>query len=207
MKISSLFLLLFLLFGSCAAQNIEPVAMAGEPIIGGPCEGCENVFKGIPADIKSVSRIAPEGEKGEALVVEGTVRNAEGNSVEGIIIYAYQTDAGGIYPKSDTRHGALRGWIKTDKDGSFRFDTIRPGSYPNTRNPQHIHLHVIEPGKATYYIDDIMFDDDPLLTREARQQMNRGRGGPGIAHPERDDEGVWHVRRDIILGKEISGYN
>ncbi len=207
MKIPSIFLLLILLFASCAAQDIEPAAKSNEPIIGGPCEGCELVFVGIPETLESTSRIGPKDQKGEALIVEGTVRNSEGAPVEGIIVYAYQTDAGGIYPRSDTRHGRLRGWAKTDKDGNYRFDTIRPGSYPNRRDPQHIHMHVIEPGKGTYYIDDIFFDDDPFLTPEVRRQMSTGRGGPGLAIPNRDDKGVWHVRRDIVLGKGIPGYD
>jgi protocatechuate 3,4-dioxygenase beta subunit len=65
-------------------------------------------------------------------------------------------------------------------------------------------MHVVEPGRCTYYIDDILFDDDPNLvaTERARQ---RGRGGSGIVVPRRD-RGSWVVTRDIILGKNISGY-
>jgi protocatechuate 3,4-dioxygenase beta subunit len=67
-------------------------------------------------------------------------------------------------------------------------------------------MHVIEPGRATYYIDDIVFDDDPLLTSERRRRMERGRGGAGLVSPRRDDEGVWQVGRDIELGANIAGY-
>ena len=54
---------------------------------------------------------------------------ADGAPAAGIIVYAYQTDATGIYPRGSTRHGRLRGWVRTDEAGRYRFDTIRPGAY------------------------------------------------------------------------------
>jgi protocatechuate 3,4-dioxygenase beta subunit len=168
-----------------------------EPVIGGPCEGCELVFSGMPSTLSSQARIAPKKENGERLVIEGTVRDAEGRAAPGIIVYAYQTDAAGVYPRGTTRHGRLRAWVISDSAGRYRFDTIRPGSYPRSRNPQHVHMHVIEPGKATYYISDLLFEDDPLLASSPRQR--RPRGGDGVARPVKDAEGIWHVRRDIVL--------
>ncbi len=88
----------------------------------------------------------------------------------GRIVYAYQTDRGGIYPRDESlrglaayRHGALRAWVTAGEGGRYRFDTVRPGGYPNSDMAQHIHMHVIEPGCCTYYIDDIVFEDDPRL--------------------------------------------
>lgn len=179
---------------------------ATEPIVGGPCEGCEHVFVGMPERPEAQARIARADEAGEPLIIEGTVRSADGAAADGIIVYAYHTDAGGVYPPGKTAHGRLRGWARTDADGYYRFDTIRPGPYPGRDTPQHVHMHVIEPGKATYYIDDIVFDDDPLLTAAQRRRYGRARGGDGLAHPEKDAHGVWHVRRDITLGEAVPGY-
>lgn len=183
-----------------------PARAAGEPVVGGPCQGCEYVFVDQPAQLASRARIAPAGEPGEPLIVEGTVRTLAGAPAEGVIVYAYQTDAGGIYPKGTTRHGRLRAWARTDRDGRYRFETIRPGAYPGRGVPQHIHLHVIEPGRATYYIQDIVFADDPLLGERGRERHRRGRGGGGLVTPERDADGTWHARRDITLGEKIPGY-
>jgi len=66
-------------------------------------------------------------------------------------------------------------------------------------------MHVIEVGHCTYYIDDILFEDDPRLTAEARRQSSRGRGGNGVVKPARDG-GSWVVVRDIVLGEKIPGY-
>lgn len=189
------------------ARESTTALQAQTPVVGGPCEGCELVFRGMPERLADRARIAPAGEPGEPMVLEGIVRRPDGSPADGVIVYAYQTDADGIYPRADTRHGRLRGWARTGADGAYRFDTIRPGSYPNTRNPQHIHLHVIEPGRATYWIDEVNFTDDPLLDVERERRSGRTlRGGPGIVDPEREPDGTWRVRRDIVLGEGVPGY-
>ncbi len=191
---------------ACAAGGQELAPGAREPVVGGRCGGCENIFVGMPEDLSSTARIAPEDEPGQPLVVEGTVRDATGQPVPGVIVYAYQTDERGIYPDGETRHGSLRAWARSDAEGEYRFDTIRPAGYPGTRIPQHIHMHVLEPGRCTYYIDDIRFSDDDRLTDAQRQRMGRGRGGQGLLTPELDD-GTWTVTRDIELGANIPGYD
>ena len=182
----------------------DQAARKKEPVVGGPCEGCSAVFEGMPAKLDWFSRIAPEGEPGKPLRITGVVRDAKNWPVPGIIVYAYQTNAAGIYPKGETPHGALRGWAKTDDQGNYGFDTIRPGGYPDTAIPQHIHMHVIEPGRVTYVIDDIMFSDDRRLGPEARKQLT-GRGGDGIVTPVLDNKTLT-VTRDIYLGKNVPGY-
>lgn len=182
-----------------------------EPVVGLPCEGCEAVFDGMPAQLNSRARIAPTSEPGTPMTVVGRVLDPKGQPRSGVVVYAYQTNSKGIYPESPAvrdaetrRHGSLRAWVKTDASGRYAFDTIRPGSYPSQDIPEHIHLHVIEPGCATYYIDDIMFSDDTKLTRQGRQAP-RNRGGNGIATPLKKN-GVWYVTRDIHLGQNIPGY-
>lgn len=183
-----------------------------ERIVGLPCEGCESVYVGMPASLGSHSRIASVTERGEPMKLQGRVLDARGTAVGGVIVYAYQTDSAGIYPTDPAlqgtaaaRHGKLRGWARSNENGEYVFDTIRPGPYPGRSEPQHIHLHVIEPGRCTYYIDDVQFTDDPRLTPERRASAT-SRGGAGITTPARDDRGVWHVTRDIHLGRNIPGY-
>ncbi|MBA4137551.1 MAG: hypothetical protein C0518_09570 [Opitutus sp.] len=183
-----------------------------EPIVGGPCEGCDAVFQGQPRELASVARIAPPEEPGAKLVLEGVVRDSDGEAVPGIIVYAYHTDATGVYPRDERfrgqsafNHGRLRAWARTDAAGRYRFETIRPASYPRTSEPQHIHLHIIEPGCCTYYIDDVFFDDDLRLTPRHRQRLG-GRGGNGLTSPRQDESGTWHVTRDIVLGRNIPDY-
>jgi hypothetical protein len=194
---------LFLLSSLAACVDASP---AREPIVGMPCEGCELVFEGLPEKLGSNARIAPASEPGEPMTLRGRVLGPEGKPRGDVIVYAYQTDARGIYPSAATRHGKLRGWAQTDREGRYAFETIRPGSYPNSNNPAHIHMHVIERGCGTYYIEDVHFTDDPLLTAEARGMVSSGRGGSGIGTPVKKD-GRWAIERDITLGLNVPGYS
>lgn len=182
-------------------------ASPATPVVGLPCDGCELAVVGMPDEPPNVARLAPPDEPGEPMRLTGTVTDAAGRPQAGIIVYAHQTDASGAYPPASPRHrhGALRGWARTDAAGSYGFDTVRPGAYPGRDSPQHIHLHVIEPGCALYYIDDVLFRDDPLLTAEQLRRMDQGRGGSGVVMPVSQD-GVWQVRRDIVLGAQVPDY-
>lgn len=183
------------------------------PIVGGPCEGCEAVFEGMPANLSETARIAAPNEPGEPLRIEGKVTHVDGTAAPGTIVYAYHTNDRGIYPKDESlrgqaayQHGSLRGWARAGDDGRYQFETIRPAGYPTDSTPAHVHMHVIEPGRCTYYIDSIHFTDDPRLTPVHREAEDLGRGGSGIVTPSKDSGGTWRVQRDIILGAAISGY-
>jgi protocatechuate 3,4-dioxygenase beta subunit len=184
---------------------------AAEKVVGLPCEGCEAVFEGMPAEPASRARIAGKQERGEPLLIEGVVRTKDGKPRPGVVVYAYQTDAGGLYPANEKfsgsarRHGTLRGWAMSDAEGRYAFETIRPGGYPGTDIPQHVHMHVVERGRCTYYIDDIVFTDDPRLTPAQRLHHGHGRGASGIVTPAKTAAG-WKAVRDISLGQRIPGY-
>ena len=144
-------------------------------------------------------------------MLRGRVVDRGGRPKAGVIVYAYHTDHTGMYRPGPglsgeaVRHGRLRGWVASGPDGSYRFDTVRPAAYPGRDIPEHIHMHVIEPWRATYYIDDVMFEDDPKLTSAQRAKLVSGRGGGGVCRP-RMLGGVWQARRDIVLGANVPGY-
>lgn len=198
---------LLLLASAIALAQIQRV-----PVVGLPCEGCEAVFDGMPIRIEPHARIVPAAEPGVPMKLTGTVFGGDGLPRAGIVVYAYQTNRDGIYPESEAvrdpetrRQGRLRAWVRTDAAGRYSFDTIRPGSYPAQDVPEHIHMHVLEPGCVTYYVDDIMFKDDPKLTPTQIGRIARNRGGNGISTPVMRG-GTWHVQRDIHLGENIPGY-
>lgn len=203
----SMLLSLLPLAASASAPGRVPV-----PIVGLPCEDCQVALYGLPDVPPTVARLVSDREPGEPLHLSGVVRDAAGRARAGVIVYAHQTDHQGVYPEDGLtgpaevrRHGRLRGWARSDAEGRYTFETIRPAGYPGSGLPQHIHLNVIEPGCATYYIDDVMFDDDPRLTEAVRRKLDQGRGGHGIVMPVRVD-GVWRAQRDIVLGARIPGY-
>jgi protocatechuate 3,4-dioxygenase beta subunit len=179
------------------------LARARESVLGGPCEGCDWVFDGLPDTLTSHSRIAPADAPGAPMTLTGRVTTPRGAAAPGVIVYAYHTDHTGIYPAARNRHGRLRGWAVTDAHGRYRFDSIRPAAYPGRQVAEHVHMHVIEPGVGTYYIDNVLFEDDELLTAADRRGAQRG--GAGLVMPRRV-QGVWQVRRDISLGLHIEDH-
>jgi protocatechuate 3,4-dioxygenase beta subunit len=170
-------------------------------------ERCGSECTDMPAQPGMQSRIAPLGEPGEPLVIVGTVRHPDGTPAAGIVVYAYQTNQAGIYPPDARPPGSFRGWAKTNATGQYRFETIRPGPYPDDDIPAPVHLHIIEPNRVTYTIDDIIFRDDPLWPGRWSQDMRNGRGGDSLSDPSRDAAGVWHIENDITLGENIAGYD
>lgn len=164
------------------------------------CEWCG--VAEAPRNLTSTMRIAGPSERGDRLVLSGRVLRA-GKPVPNVVLYAYHTNAGGIYPKrgdetgNARRHGYLRGWLKTDARGSYRIETIRPGSYPSRSDPAHVHVIVGERGRDEAYIDDFVFAGDPLVTPAYRRRV-RDNGGSGIV-TLRKQNGTWTGTRDIIL--------
>jgi protocatechuate 3,4-dioxygenase beta subunit len=94
--------------------------------------------------------------------------------------------------------------VKTNNEGQYAFYTLKPAPYPGHSDPAHIHITVKEPDKAEYWIDDFMFDDDPLLTAEKRHRQ-QARGGNGILRLQVKN-GMLTANRDIILGRNVPGY-
>lgn len=177
----------------------------------GSCEDCDLMFAGMPSKLSWQTTIAGPDEPGEPMIISGTIYRKDGKTpAAGVILYVYHTDNKGLYspaPKQHEakRHGHLRGWIKTDAQGRYEFKTIRPASYPNSRNPQHIHPIIKEEGIAAYWIDEFLFADDPVLTENEKNHQQK-RGGSGIISLTKNDNGIWIGKRDIILGMNIPNY-
>jgi protocatechuate 3,4-dioxygenase beta subunit len=126
--------------------------------------------KSKPARVTSSERIAPATEPGIPFVVRGTVLDPSGKAAPAVEVFAYQTDATGLYAKDGNAYPwRLRGWAVTDAQGRFEFRTIRPAAYPNRDIPGHVHLSFVSAccGRQT---SEVMFDDDPLATPDYRRR-------------------------------------
>lgn len=158
-----------------------------------------------PATVGSVSRIAAESEPGSPLVINGRVYQADGRTpAAGITVFAYQTDATGVYdvPSNGPHSWRVKGWAVTDAQGRFQFRTIRPASYPNATVPQHVHLHLEGPNLPRRWTTELEFDDDPKMTARQRE-LSRQAGMFGGVRPVTRRDGVDHV--DINLKIENRG--
>lgn len=181
------------------------------------CLECLGAYEGMPKAFSARARLVPAGYPGTPLTVTGRVLADGGTPRAGVIVYAFQTDSTGRYPVPDPprsqfsqSHGRLRAWVRTDSQGRYTFDTIEPGTYPDRSEPRHIHMVVIEPGCAAYFIEDIHFAGDPLLASidaAHREDVLSGVGGSGVVTPMPGTAGAAATAvRDIRLGEKFRNY-
>lgn len=196
-------------FNNCSGQ--ESKTTKSKQKVGGPCEGCEAIFEYGNKKLSPIDTLPNFDQTEPKLKLTGTVFEKDGKTpAKNVILYIYQTDRNGIYATKGNergwakRHGYVRGWIKTNKTGKYTFYTFRPSAYPNRIAPEHLHITVKEPNKNEYYIDNVVFDDDPLLTQKERKKL-KNRGNSGITRPIIKDD-ILTVHRDIILGLNIPNY-
>jgi protocatechuate 3,4-dioxygenase beta subunit len=161
-----------------------------------------------PPDAPSHVVVAGVDEPGERLVVSGRALDG-GRPVAGVSVYVFQTDVEGRYSKELTGNEAeldprLHGAMRTDANGAYQYETIRPGHYDG--NPSHVHYLVRAPG---YYplLLDLWFDDDPelLARRQAGRPeipLNFPKNTVAIRPVTRDAAGVWRATRDVEMVRE-----
>ncbi len=215
---TGLFLMLFSFLASCNGQTItagqppKPASTDPEKPVGGGCDGCELMFVGMPANINPVDTSAGWEEKGQKLLITGTVYKLDGKTpAPDVVIYYWQTDNNGYYsPKEGMddaakRHGRIRGWVKSDENGKYAIYTIRPAPYPNADIPAHLHTSIKEPNiDNEYYLDEFVFDDDKLLTGNKRKAPEN-RGGSGVLRILISGD-LQVAEHNIILGLNIPDY-
>ena len=175
-------------------QNSNKKTVRDNIHVGGSCEGCEAIHESpIPFDsLKDLCWLPDWNDKGRKLAINGVVYKADGTPAPNVIIYVYHTDQAGVYPK------------KGDEKGEYKFFTLRPAAYPGRQNPEHIHVTIKEPDKNEYWIDEYLFDDDPILTDKERKNC-QDRGGSGIIKVK-DVGNMLKAERNIYLGKNIPDY-
>ena len=149
----------------------------------------------------SITLVGPN-EPGQALIVSGTFYQGDGKTpAPGVRLYVYHTDASGRYNdgKGGTREPRIRGWLTTDARGRYHIRTIKPGSYPGSRNPAHIHAKATAPDGKEEWIDEFLFDDDPFIGEKDRANANGKGEFSHIMKGALDPDGTLHCVRNIIL--------
>jgi protocatechuate 3,4-dioxygenase beta subunit len=138
-----------------------------------------------PKALSAKARIAPASEPGDPLVVHGRAVAEDGTSaIAGAVVFAYHTDREGLYnrPGSPAHSWRLRGWAQAAADGGFEFATIRPGGYPGSNIPQHIHLQIFLADGRRYWAEELQFADDPRLPAAERGEACSVRTEGAVQH-------------------------
>ncbi len=213
MKFRILFLFIYLPLIGCESKNEYKDGLAdqksesqNQSIYNSSCEWCG--ANEAPSDASWKTRIARSDEPGEAMIISGTVYQPDGETpAADVIVYVYHTNSNGEYPRSDTltgngkRHGYLRGWMKTNKNGQYRFESIRPAAYQQEGGePAHIHYVIKPPGEDEYWLSALIFSDDPR-TSGVHLKAERNGGFSHITDLKKNSDGVWIGSRDLKIQK------
>jgi protocatechuate 3,4-dioxygenase beta subunit len=137
------------------------------------------------------------------MIIAGRLFGRDGRSpAPGITVFAYHTDASGVYdvPGSGAHSWRLRGWAVTDAQGRFEFETIRPAPYPNRTTAAHVHLSLEGPHLQRRW-GGLVLDDDPLVTASERAASARA-GRFGSVRPMVIRNGVHYVELPMTITDE-----
>lgn len=109
--------------------------------------------------------------KGQHIIISGSIIDTKGHPIENARIDIWQANAAGRYnhprdPNSAPRDPYFQGWaiIYSEKNGQYRFKTVKPGAYPASRTwtrPPHIHFKISKQGFLEL-ITQMYFPNEPL---------------------------------------------
>ena len=109
--------------------------------------------------------------KGQHIVISGSVRDTRGQPIENVSIDIWHANSAGRYnhpkdPNPAPIDSYFQGWaiIHSDKNGHYRFKTVKPGAYPASRTwirPPHIHFKIFKRGYIEL-ITQMYFPNEPL---------------------------------------------
>lgn len=114
--------------GSGCARQAKGLVDAGSVLIPGP-------INGVPAS----------DAVGEKLTITATVLEPSCRPAQGAEVRVWHTDARGLYAPAGSQNECcfFGGTVRTDQNGRFRLDTIRPAEYPEAGGPPaHIHFEI-----------------------------------------------------------------
>jgi protocatechuate 3,4-dioxygenase alpha subunit len=158
------------------------------------------------------SVVADAGMPGTHIRIEGRVIDGDGKVAPDAMIEVWQADHQGRYAHpADGRpldSNSFRGFGRcaTDKDGGFRFDTVKPGSVPGpngTTQAPHINVGVFARGVLKRMFTRIYFAGDPANANDPILALvPAGRRDTLMAKPDPKAPGVWRFEIRLQGGNE-----
>jgi catechol 1,2-dioxygenase len=114
-------------------------------------------------------QIAGAGEPGVRLLVDGRILGPDCRTpLAGYAVDVWQADAEGNYYVAGNSDYRLRGKVKTDAKGRYRFETILPGRYGDSAGirPAHLHVSFLSPAGNVILTSQLYFEGDPYLGQQ-----------------------------------------
>ena len=157
-----------------------------------------------PEHAPSTIAIGPKDEPGDRMGVTGEVTDGKA-PVADATVYVYLADARGCYPADCGDHGPhtfsarLFGAMRTDAQGHYRYETIRPKGYGG--GPAHVH-YIVSTREPKGWQFEMSFADDPVVAGWKNGTIKTPdyvAKGVSVRPATKDAQGIWHVTQDIVL--------
>ena len=117
--------------------------------------------------------LALPSEKGERMIISGRVLNLDCNEfIPNTVVDVWQANNQGQY---DNQGFTLRGFTKSNAQGFYLFETVKPGKYLNGNSfrPSHIHYKISPPGFNTL-TTQLYFEGDKSIENDAAASITSG---------------------------------
>ncbi|WP_052401947.1 protocatechuate 3,4-dioxygenase subunit alpha [Muricoccus aerilatus] len=155
----------------------------------------------FPEWADTTRHFAGELPPGERIVLTGTLRDGTGALVTDAMVEIWHADPEGRYPDPNGDPTAFQGYGRcaTDKEGRFRFTTLKPGPVPvgphagaNALQAPHVALAVFARGLLQHVCTRLYFEGEALNgTDPVLNAVPEARRGTMIAKPAVD--GTWNL--------------
>ncbi len=141
-------------------------------------------FHSVGAPLLPVGGDIKKDNEGTTVVVEGYVKDLEGNPVEGAMIELWQTAENGLYYSQDNGQGDfnLCCSMKTGADGRYAITTVKPAPYKvpddgpvgelfratgrTPWRPSHLHF-IVQADGLKPLVTEVFANGDPYLDSDA----------------------------------------
>ena len=202
---------------SAAAASLLPARVLASAVTPRQTEGpFYPVDAGAENDI-DLTRLEGHSEsaEGETILVRGSVKGSNGETLPGAVVDIWQANHHGRYshprdPNTAPLDPNFQGWgvMRASEEGAYGFKTIKPGAYPLSFlggrgwRCRHIHFKVSCPGYKAI-TTQMYFEGDPLIEQD--QEIAKAPEASRhllIARPTQDQEsGLTLYRFDITLAR------
>jgi protocatechuate 3,4-dioxygenase, beta subunit len=159
---------------------------------------------------------------GERIIVHGRVLDEDERPISNALVEVWQANAAGRYRHEVDQHPAPldpnfsgAGRCLTDREGRYRFVTVKPGAYPwtnheNAWRPAHIHFSIFGRVFTQRLVTQMYFPGDPLfgfdpIFNSVRDPRSRALLVARFELPATEPFWALGYRWDIVLGRGGAG--
>lgn len=149
------------------------------------------------------NQLAGSDEPGERMIISGRVLNlACSEFLPNTVVDVWHANEAGGY---DNAGYNLRGFTRSNDQGFYLFETIKPGKYlnGNTYRPAHIHFKITPPG-FPQLITQLYFEGDTDIPGDAAASITSGTydASNRIIALSENTEGIMEGTFDIVIDGE-----